>query len=56
MHWSFTPDIISNLYHDTERNFKNMQSESVLGGRDTSRVAIAVDGIAVPQIGGLLGA
>ena len=31
-------------------NFKNVQSDAVRGGRDTSRVAMAEDGIAVLQI------
>ena len=35
--------------------FKNVQSDSVRGGRGTSRVAIAEDGIAVLQIGKCVG-
>ena len=34
---------------------KNAQSDAVRGGRDTSRVAIAEDGIAVLQIGREIG-
>ena len=50
MHGSFTSGIILKSFHETELNFKNAQSDKVGGGRDTSRVAIAVDGIDVPQI------
>ena len=50
MHRSFTSGIILKWYHETEQNFKNVQSDKVCGGRDISRVAIAVDGIDVPQI------
>ena len=51
MHGSFTSGIIFKLYHETERNFKNVQSDWVLGCRDTSHAAITVDGIVVLQIG-----
>ena len=44
MHGSFTSGIILKSYHETERNFKNGQSDQVCGGRDTSREAIVVDG------------
>ena len=47
---SFTSGIILKSYHETKRNFKKVQSDSVRRGRDTSRVAIAEDGIAVSQI------
>ena len=50
MQGSFTSGIILKLYHETERNFKNVQSNAVRGGRDTSGVAIAEDGIAALQI------
>ena len=51
MRGSFTSGVILKSYQETERNFKNVHTDSVRGGRDTSRVAIAVDGIDVPQIG-----
>ena len=52
MHGSFIFSIILKSHHETERNFKNVQSDAVLWGRGTtgSRVAIVEDGIAVPQI------
>ena len=50
MHGSFIFGIILKSYHETERNFKNVQSDAVRGGRDTSRVAIGEDQIAVLQI------
>ena len=39
---SFTSAIILKLYHETEQNYENAQSDAVRGGRDTSRVGIAV--------------
>ena len=55
MHGSFTSGMILKSNHETERNFKNVQSDSVRGGRDTSRVAITivVDRIDVLEIGGI---
>ena len=40
MHGSFIFGTNFKSYNETGRNLKNMQSDYVLGGRDTSRVAI----------------
>ena len=40
MRGSFIFGITLKWYHETERNFKNVQSDKVCGGRDISRVAI----------------
>ena len=47
MHGSLTSGILLKFYHETERNFKK---RAECGGRDTRRVAIAVDRIDVPEI------
>ena len=40
MYGSFIFGIILKSYHETEQNFKNMQSDWTRGSRDISRVAI----------------
>ena len=56
MHGSFIFGIIFKSYNETERNFKNMQSDYVLGSRDTSRVAVQrKTGSLLWQIGKWLG-
>ena len=40
MHGSFIFGITFKSYNEIGRNLKNMQSDCVLGSRDTSRIAI----------------
>ena len=55
MHGSFIFGIIFKSYNETEQNLKNMQSDYVLGSRDTSRVAIQQKtGLLLWQIGKML--